>query len=268
MERRTVVKGISEEEARRLTSDSFLAAVYWGARPETAAGAAERFLGTVTELEATGDPLFTGWSIVKGRKAVALPRDTEELAEFVATEVHRRDSDNSVMEDLGYEFNAYSGDEYDLRSATVSASCGTTSTEPPIPNNALITPSRFQDAGETLPLVADELLAALVDAWDPDWGMFTSYWRRKAQDPDRRSKGTDVPYVGVLTWLSDRLGSVPADIPAATVRRYDGGTLIDLRRDGELPDEEAVRATAGFLREAGTLAPIPVVQQAAASTGN
>ena len=94
-----------------MASQCFLGA-YWGARPETIEGAAERMRTFFAGL-ADADPNMRDWFERGGSRGAALKkpaavRDRDYLLSKLAKGRNRRDDNNEVIEDLGFRLGLWS----------------------------------------------------------------------------------------------------------------------------------------------------------------
>jgi hypothetical protein len=104
----------------------------------------------------------------------------------------------------GFDFGAWTGSEEE-RGSVVTLCCGVET--PLFPNNCLLRlPSKAPEASRVLaPTVLVELLRAMALAWEPEWGLISSWsmWERLSQNHSRET------FVGWLTYLSHHRGRLP-----------------------------------------------------------
>jgi len=206
-----------------MTEELYLGA-YWGPRKESArscAGRALRFLNGLAECET----LFACWYQTGRSRKEALSRKviiTEEcLEELFLKGVNRRDSDKSVIEDLGYLVFLWT--EHEQREA-VNLSFTCSCWFPEIPNSCVLTfPSQGESRGRLLQAsMAERLLRLAVECWEPDWGTVCSHELR-----DAMLTPLDGIQVGWLTYVSSGRRTVPAMAPPSKVIAIDNrGWLI------------------------------------------
>jgi hypothetical protein len=99
-----------------------------------------------------------------------------------------------------------------------------------------------------------ELLTALAEFWEPDYGDVSDDATRKVLRERAGAKAAE-PGVGSLGYLSPaRAALVPDDLKAVRTPLRTGGVLLDIAPPG---DHEAVLAAYLRLRAAGALQPLP-----------
>ena len=200
-------------------ADAFYLGAYWGARPEPAQQCAARLSRCLGAL-ATASPALATWYRKGDSADVRYPVGTgaAELTELLLSGRNRRDMDGSVLEQLGFRAGLWNGGS---PAVEFTVACGASPRGRPQANNALL---KFPSAeGEALALydlaVMRRVLAAVVEAWDPDWATVTSHPLRTAQ---AAAPGT--PIVGWLTYLSS---PAPASVPPpTTVEPMSAGSLV------------------------------------------
>jgi hypothetical protein len=233
-----------------VTAEKFNARVVWGPRAESAEECAERWRTTIRALAGL-DPMFAGW--------VMYDDEDEDPANW--RPVPLRDADLLPIvragavggADAGFTFGTMNGqDEHAL---FFHASAGMSAPIEGLLNVARLEIRPTSAAGlRRWAELAEPVLAVLVEAWAPDHGHISTFPLRQAQWPAPRQ-----PWAGTVTYLcAHRSQLVPADLAASGRPTADGGLLLSLVRDGELPPDETVVALGTRLREAGAFEPIPV----------
>ncbi|WP_414633033.1 Imm52 family immunity protein [Brevundimonas sp. UBA7664] len=155
---------------------TILVGVYWGVRAELLERAAARLHDHFGALSSTSEHL-THWYLRASRKPkIPTPVDTasaDALATLLAQGVNRRDTDKTVIAELGWGIGLWNGSSGPIEAST-SILCNCTS--PRVTNSALVEVSA--DGIEPLSVQrAEELLKRLVDIWEPDEGIVSrSIW--------------------------------------------------------------------------------------------
>ncbi|MFL5347277.1 MAG: Imm52 family immunity protein [Hyalangium sp.] len=180
---------------------------YWGARKESAEECARR-LAALVQLLAPMDPLFANW--FKSAKSLkeSLKRPLELELSALTKHVQRcimRDTRRQPMEDLGFSVWLWNGRQGG-NDAWLRTSCGGYSEW--VGNNCILEAPDEGPGSErvlTMPIQV-AALRAIAAAWDPDWGISTSY----ALQDVMAKKGDERDWrVGWITYISRRLGRVP-----------------------------------------------------------
>jgi hypothetical protein len=153
----------------------------------------------------------------------------EALQSEVYKGLYRRDSDRSVIEDLGSDVFVWNGDS-GAQSARIHISCGAFSDNASIPaTNKCVVELPFGGPTAARILQVDKImqvLRAVVVAWDPDWSRFTS----SALLQVLFDQVSDRDMVGWLTYFSDRYGPLPTLPSEFDIARLDGfGSVIIIR---------------------------------------
>jgi len=178
--------------------ETWLVAAYWGPRAEVLEDAADRLTRCFAALGAAS-PLLTRWYQQADTTAEAnepLPTSGQELRDVLLAGQQRTDVGGHLMPGLGYTISGWNGGK-----TTFEASIGVTS--PRVGNNAIV---RFRpdDAAALDASGLTEALAALVNAFDPDWATARARPHARAQE--------GFPHFGWLTYLRG-----PARIDGATL---------------------------------------------------
>jgi hypothetical protein len=234
------------------TDEPFYLGAYWGARRESVDACTERLASCLAGLARCSASL-SGWSTKagRGRGGVAVEgADVGALRDLLPAGVHRRDADESPIEELGFSLGLWNGD----RDAPVglSVTCGSWTATPGVMNSFVLA---LPSPGEAEQLYGREaalcLMRAAVTAWQPDWATLTSCELADALDAPTRE-----PSLGWITFLGDQR-PVPGR-PSVGHREelQDGTVLVSAERVQDV-DVSKVRDLAGELRSAGSLAPTP-----------
>src|SRR5262249_6761229 len=151
---------------------------YWGPRKEDVEACAARLARCLDGLASTSELLATWY--LRGMSSAArqpVSRDHEALVALIGTGRHRADGSKKLMDDLGFTIGAWNGNK-ELPAAW-DASCGGYTDFAGIMNSFVLDlAERDQDIRSALlydPQVSRAMLQTIIDAWDPDWAVFTSH---------------------------------------------------------------------------------------------
>jgi hypothetical protein len=241
---------------------------HWGDRRESLDQCAVRAHRCFAKL-AVCDPVFSRWFRGGNSREEALQRPFEPTLEAC-----RKDLDNGrnytdvprvLIEELGFSMVKWNGLDDD--SAVIAHfSCGSYPSVAalPNPNSCDIELPYAGSAADRLlrEHKLRELMAVVVDSWDPDWARVSTYKMHKAVNADEY-RGISV---GWLTYLSDRYGPLPP-LPAEyrVVRVGEKGNLIivsDIERvTASNPGHvRLIRNLFEILRVAGLESPTPAAR--------
>jgi hypothetical protein len=157
---------------------------YWGPWRESVDECGDRLMVCLNRL-AQSSEVFANWYETGRSRKDALKRpislqDKAHMLRLLDRGVHRRDTDKSVIEDLGFGIGIWNG-AADERAASLSVHCGCYSTTPRMGNTCVLNlPKVLGDLEKKERLV--EVLRALVIAWEPDWGGVISRRSREARN--------------------------------------------------------------------------------------
>lgn len=236
--------------------------IQWPARAESIDVAADKVARLVRAL-ADIDPLLTGWR-AKGRsrrEAVDQPivtNDSADIGERLIAGRNRRDTDNEVIEELGYSVYWWNGSD-DATAVKLNISIGVTSQR--VNNRVTINLPDSSKAHSlyTLP-TALSLLSALIEIFAPNNARWASSDLTTEQcEPDKPLDGGGLAYgtligyaAGWATYLADSAsaqfdrGLLPR---SAEVARVGNGTLVLIGDDPAHPpldDVLRVRIAMGY----------------------
>lgn len=104
-----------------------------------------------------------------------------------------------------------------------------------------------------------DLLSALVEEWEPDWGDVSDMALRDAVANAQGLRPSN-PRCGTITYLSaGRRALAPPDLPSVSRTLPDGGVVIDLTdAQGGVATVDQVIAVDSLLRKAGALEKLPI----------
>ncbi len=225
-------------------SEQLYVGAYWSARAESVEACAARAVVGFERL-ASVDELLGSWRLKGARRAAArLPFDTrvESVMQALAAGRNRRDDDGSVIDALGFSLGVWNGDGADP--VGLSIRCGISATTPALSNSVVVTlpEQSTRSAGLYGRPGAGQIVAALVEAWEPDWATVTSNSLREAQ-----AVGGGRPVLGFVTYLSASRGEVPTVSAPFHVERLAAGSLISVDGDFAAVDSAAVSRLAAML---------------------
>lgn len=208
--------------------ETYYVGVYWGPRRETAAECAHRAARFFHALEDC-DLSFSKWyrashgRPTRGQPGLLLPTgNLQEFEAFLLSGRNRTDTDHQVIEELGFSGFVWNGRK---NCAHLSLHCGGYS-----PYNPNVCVMSLPSEGEIFERMVNtpvltRVLACMVTAWEPDWGVATSHpLREHVSTPN-----SEALFAGWLTWFSRRRGTVPPlPAPARIEPLGAEGTLVTL----------------------------------------
>ncbi|MFP8963184.1 hypothetical protein ACLIYP_21925 [Streptomyces nanhaiensis] len=227
---------------------------FWGPRKESPRELADRWLDFLGRLEELDEEVFSDWREVAGT-GPGSPRaalDPEGFAAYIV----RSDPDLDAYP-VGYRTSVWTRREGRPK-AEIGVSAGGVADGVP---QSVVLKLRSGEADEDDPLIGrlPHALAALADAWDPDWGDFAD---RALTSAVRDAFGLDnsSPRCGRAVHLSaGRAALVPGDLPGRRLPVAHGGVVVDLSGpEGEAPGRDLVLSVNETLRGTGALAPLPL----------
>lgn len=202
---------------------------YWGQRKQSADECAERLIACLKGLEATSSA-FESWFRRGKSKQAALqqpvdPSDYSGIVGLLESGRNKRDTDRSVIEDLGFSVGLWNGTDGD-RSASMSVACGVYSPNPHLRNSVVLDfPKQLDELGSRESAL--NALIAVVEAWKPDWAGIISRASRTA-----RPFSPGSPFVD---WMFYRSGLTLAEseLPpsASAIRVSNLGSIVVTQND-------------------------------------
>ena len=239
------------------SSSTFSICGYWGSRKETAAQCAARALPFLRALRDV-DPGFGEWFelLAPRRPKTMIALTMDDLDDAFARGVNRRDTDRTVIREIGFRVSFWNGNE-DQEDVAISISCGGYSDQLPFPNTCII--PAFGEAGAALigriqnVNKITHILTLMAQHLDIDWGLASWYELREALNQPLTS-----PEVGWVTYFSSRFRPMPPLPPPTRLVPVEGhGTIIvltDERFSVERPDRiELARDVVQRLKRAKVL---------------
>lgn len=206
-----------------MSGDIYLGA-YWGPRQESADQCAVRLTKCLKEV-ASVSHIFaswyeTGWSRKEALEKRINPVARDQLSELLRAGRNRRDSDKSIIEDLGFTLSLWNGKE-DAQEVSFRCHCGCYSNVQGLGNSVVL------DFPEVLGDLAEKeralkALMAVVRAWEPDWAGIISH-----ESVDARPFTPGSPFVDWMIYLN-QTNIDASELPSsASVVSVDGkGTIV------------------------------------------
>lgn len=239
--------------------ETYYAGAYWGARkesPEECAHRAKIFLQALSRCEASLSRWYQPRRTRKKSLEHPLVLEPKPLADMFRRGVNRADGDKSVIEELGFHFLT-DNCEPEGDNAHVHVVCG--GDAPLVSNFCLLSlPHSGPNAQRVLTApVLTEVVRCMAQAWEPDWAIVMSDRHR---DLERSRHAPRSPYIGWVTYLSRRRGTVPPLLaPVRMEHVHSLGTLIVLTPEHFTASNPEHLALASRVREllerAGLLEP-------------
>lgn len=229
----------------------------WGPRKESPDRLAERWLRLLKRLTAISPEDFSGWRVEIDGRAQPVPVDVD--AAWLASYIERVNPQADAGT-IGYSAVLVAA-QPGRPIVTVHIGAGGTPQFAPQTATVIVRPSDLDDGqGGTAPLAAKapQLLAAIADAWDVDWGDVSDGDLLAALE-EAYDLDNSTPRCGRSVYLSSgRRALVPDDVPGRQTVTEHGGVVIDLGDpDGAAPDTGKAIEVNGLLRKAGALEELP-----------
>jgi hypothetical protein len=216
---------------------SFFVGAYWSPRKESIEQCADRLHKFFIALTAT-DPALATW-FEKGRsrkQALKEPAKIEDqgyVRDLLDRGRNKRDVGRTVIEELGFQVGLWNGAS-GKKVAGLSITCGLYWTSPN-PNAGLsnsVTLDLPEDLGELKQVERmSAVLAAVAQAWEPDWAGVMSRDAMNARAFDARTS-----FVDWIVYVPRRIDRV---LPPSSVIQLENGSLIVVQ-----PDPPVVNSTA------------------------
>ncbi|MFG6444240.1 Imm52 family immunity protein [Microbacterium sp. P07] len=224
---------------------------FWGARAETPTAVASRLIGTMEALDGFREALTGRWVDDSGDDLTA---DTQAIVQLVTRSIPRT-NDGKAFAEQGFRVILTLvpvGQSAFTARKTLSVEIGAGSALVPrrsFFNRILIRGTSLFPERDTFPLWP-AAFTGLVAAWQPEYAALLSREQRRANEsmlPDE----IDAPWIGAITYLSERTGALPAASAPARVDPTSGGAVLYLSPDSPA---DAVSGTAArdVLRRAAT----------------
>lgn len=196
---------------------------YWGPRQETLDACTDRAVKFLEGLSSTHSALSTWYQLgIMQTDAPQQPAVPERgvVSTLLESGRNRRESDRSVIEELGYSINLWNGQD---PSVALNIGCGRYHRSEYVKNAVIIDLPRLDEGLADLASLekARAMMHLLVECWDPDWATWTSSELRKEQRvvPGR-------PVLGWMTYLSSLQDPQPSLLARSTLEPLGAGTLI------------------------------------------
>jgi hypothetical protein len=158
-------------------TESTYAGAYWRARGESLAACADRTWLLLTRVKEIS-PLFEQW-YPKKRSAQELTassiKNIDEVQAMLSKNRSRRDDNGEIIEQLGFSFNAWNGEDDESKSLDVSIHLGATSVR--VKNNLVI---RMPRGSNRLSEQQNQaLLKMIIEVVDPEYATISSHQCRE-----------------------------------------------------------------------------------------
>lgn len=195
-----------------------LVQVAWEPRAEQAAETAERVHELLDDLAPFLAFIDAPLAILRDDN---LDPDLGDL-ETVIVEGVRRDDRGEPWPERGSSITLFASDDTGSK-LTLTVSAGATAPIKRVAYNTVSLTAEGAFPDDAFRAFAEANLLSVVDAFEPafGWGAEGIHARVNARSPIR-------PRFGPVTWVSDRLGPLPAAIDGATQQRHGDGTLVRL----------------------------------------
>ncbi|MFI0409214.1 Imm52 family immunity protein [Actinomadura sp. 3N508] len=237
-----------------LLEDEIVVRSFWGPREESVEAAVERWVELSGRLTGIGGTVFSSWT-----NADDEPQPLEFSVEGLQRELAHREEKFGPRGRLGFSMSAHI-DDGDLPRVSLSSTVGACGSY--VGNSLVLTLYVWeQKQGGLWTPMAGDLLRAVAEACEPDWGEVRNDALADAQNENPQiTVGT--PRAGYVTYLSsNRRARVSGEVPGRTRQATDGGLLIDMTEDGRFPELDAVAELDRRLRDSGALVEIPESQE-------
>ena len=212
----------------------YMLGAYWGPRQETVTDCAGRLSRFMRDLRDCDPALATWFALGRSRQQALQTRvnaeDYEVARELLERGRNRRDTDNGVIEDLGFRVSLWNGGEDD-KEAGLSIKCGlfTRPSRGYLGHSVVLNlPTNLGELSRAE--LMSRVVAAAARAWEPDWAGVMS-----RQAMDTRPFSGRMPF---LDWLLYVPKEVPAPEPPASVEQLEGlGFILQTRPMAPAADE-------------------------------
>jgi hypothetical protein len=231
----------------------FYLGAYWKARKESIEQCADRLHRMFSALSICDESLVNWYELGHSRRqALEKQADVSSrkyLLNLLNRGHNRRDTDKSVIEELGFHVNLWNGAE-DSKAASLSVTCGLYITNPNLCNSIVLDfPEKLGELSQSKRMAA--VLTSVATAWEPDRSGVMS-----DQATDTRKFEADVPFIDWMLYLSNRIfPSLPPMPPPTIVQQIDClGSLIVIQ--DEPPDPTNIEHMKNIERVESILNPI------------
>ena len=199
-------------------SERFYIGAYWGPRKESIDECARRAVTLLSRLSMCDErlqrwtrPVVSDEGIVDLESVErAVPFDEIVLKQILLEgQNHYGDKERTIIGDLGFQV-CLSTDIREQEVVYLEFCCALYHEGSDLVNSCAISLPRNGIVSERLLQirVLEELIDAVVQSWDPDWGTVISH-EYLDTCPDLSSRNALIPKVGWMTYLSNRYGSIP-----------------------------------------------------------
>lgn len=186
----------------------YLAAAYWNARETTVDDCVARTSHFLARLESVSEA-FSGWRDLGWSEAEALankvitPQSLLDLRERFQKGRNRRETDHTVIEDLGYRVSFWNG-RSGAEGATLRIHCGDYATGLNFRNGVILRPLRTFDASSKENVSA--LAYAFIESWEPDFFILTRDSRLSSEHEQAQARNVQwMPFLDIALYLDENL---------------------------------------------------------------
>ncbi len=228
-------------------TETYYAGAYWGQRQETIEACtdrAHRFLSCLAECHPTFREWRVNWRPVSKGQKLSMPFDRETLTQLLLKGRSRYDSDNQVIEDLGFALGVWTPVAQGSGIA-LSLHCGCYS--PVVGNNCVLDLNSPIETYTTSALLA--VVECLVVTWDPEEAFIIS---REYRDRILDQYGEDAALVGWITYIraeSDRLRALlPSSVQIHSLDEGENACLVVITDETFTVEDQSLVARADLVR--------------------
>lgn len=197
----------------------FRVAGYWTARKENldlCGNRLQQFLNALSKCDRT----FANWyeKRLSRRNAKQSPidwADLDSILQLLEKGRHRRDSDNGIVEDLGFCVSLWNG-EKSPRMVGLTITSGLYATIPGLGGNSVLLNLPEELGGLEQSYRMQSVLTAFAKCWEPDWaGVFS------LDAIDSRAFNTAIPFVDWMLYLNHKMWRTPRVADSTVIQEVD-----------------------------------------------
>jgi hypothetical protein len=198
----------------------FFLGAYWRDRRESIELCADRLHRMFSELSACDETLAIWYKRGGSRKQALEKRadvgSRDYLLSLLDRGRHRRDTDKTIIDDLGFGIGLWNGAANVEKEASLGITCGLYTANPNLGNCVAITlPEDLGKLRQSEQMA--RVLAVIAKAWEPDWAGVMS-----TDSMNAKGFNAKVPFVDWMLYISDRLLlQIPTVSPPATVQQIE-----------------------------------------------
>ncbi|MCC4908961.1 immunity 52 family protein [Microbacterium sp. cx-59] len=222
---------------------------FWGAREEDSVTVARRLIDTLAALDGFRDAIGGRWVDASGHD---VERTTQAAEDLVARSVPSS-IDGRIFAEQGFSVVLVlvpAGESSFESRSTIRLTIAAGSAVTPrrnFHNTVFVDGTSLFPEQETFPLWP-AAFAGLVGAWQPEHAALLSKEQRRVND--QLVPHVDEPWIGAITYLSDRAGSFPVPSVPARVDILPDGAMLSLEPDS--PDDAVAGSSVLAVLEAAS----------------